>query len=206
MGEVRFFELPPGVPGPERIAVIKQEDKEGCAAASLYALLHTLNIEVEYKQLYDELGTTKDGVGDTSKITQALTKRHVDFQELTVSKSIDLNKILDNDCLYYAHIQAPNSDYEQKYLTSEDREHVGRSKNHGHYVLVFVVEKDRFGKILRLLIMDSLIDKGETRYGEGIKAMSLEWFFKRFIDVDTKEGWMLRVPKVQPAEGEQNEV
>lgn len=186
-----FFELP--------VVVTKQKGHNDCCTAALSTLFSALGIKTDYDDLRIELNNTSEGVTDTSKITQALIKRRIAYEELNLPETIDLNEVLDEDHWYFIHIQAPNSDYRPEFLTAGDRTRVGKSINHGHYCLLSAYETDDSGKISRLWLIDSLINKGETPQGEGARVMSLGWFLKRFIDVEEHQGWAIKVAKKQPA-------
>lgn len=186
-----LFELP--------AAVIRQKSHYDCCTAAICTLFSALGIETVYDDLKKELNNTSEGVTDTSKITQALIKRRLAFEELNLPESVDLNEVLDKNHWYFIHIQAPNSDYRSEFLTAGDRTRVGKSINHGHYCLLPAYETDDSGKISRLWLMDSLVNKSETPQGEGVRVMSLRWFLKRFIDVEEHQGWMIKIPKKQLA-------
>ncbi|KKQ92624.1 MAG: hypothetical protein UU16_C0032G0010 [Candidatus Woesebacteria bacterium GW2011_GWA2_40_7] len=195
MKERRLFISPKDIIGPKRVAVENTRGSEDCAEGVVLALISTYGKRADYDQIYDDLGTTKDGTSDTDKIVKVLRSKGLRVREHGEANIDTIKRALQRKHFCLVEYQAPDNDYRSEFLREKvNTWRVGKSVKHGHYSIVFGFDNNDGDE--KFFLMDPLIQFRETRYGRGIRSIPVGVFEKRWMIGKRKHvGWMLEVTK-----------
>lgn len=159
--------------------------------AVVEAVLRTQDKTGDNWNLVQKLGATRSGVNNVARFGRVLAEFEIPFNEFPAAKTDDLVAAIEGGNFCLVEYQAPDSDYQPEVLANGNRQRFGRSKNCGHYSIVFGVSERSNGTLLWL--MDPLVNEGETDYGEGVRTVFLKMFQRRWENIH--EGGNTKQPR-----------
>ncbi len=179
--------------GPGKIIPKTQIRQEDCCPASVFSILSTLGVETSYDELYLQLGTNKQGTADTSKISEVFNKHNIKIKEYEQANMKDMENALSEGNFCLVEYQAPNYDYGHDFLWLIKNPTPGNSKKHGHYSVIYKIDKVADGKKFMWLMDPLIIGENETPYGVGVRVMTWDHLQKRWEIQGEEPGWMLTI-------------